>query len=273
MYVRVDVKKQSGGGAPQAKSQEVVVIDLADVAVWPSRDNNGVLMVGDIQMKAGRYATILDATASTISLPVTSEGEEDAVSFTSLPEFSHPGSSLEFDEFITNMTNKNLAVGFRVGACDGDAPYYRFYGTPCTPLSLMVEGTNNNESTTNLVKFQQFQRSRSVPGRYTGTITFATVNTVPVDAVTVDVASGTGRYQLQDNTVATVITDLDNASTGVSYTVLGSGGDNPATIEASNTNFLLSGAVDWQGLSGTQITFEAVDAGGGDHVFVERSRN
>ncbi|WP_378186883.1 hypothetical protein ACE939_00860 [Aquimarina sp. W85] len=272
-YVKVNIRKKPGGGAPQAKSQEVVVIDLADVAIWPSRDGKGVLMVGDIQMKPGKYATIIEATASTISLPVTSEGEEDAVSFTSLPEFSHPGSSLEFDEFITNMTNRNLAIGFKIGACDGDVPYYRFYGTPCTPLSLMVEGTNNNESTSNLVKFQQFQKSRSVPGRYSGTVTFATVNAVAADATTVDVAAGSGRYQLQDNSIAIGITDILNATTGLQYTLLGSGGTNPATIASSAANFILAGAVDWQGLAGTQITFEAIDQGAGDHVFVERSRS
>ncbi|WP_074406635.1 hypothetical protein [Aquimarina megaterium] len=271
-YVRVDIKKASGGGAPQSKSQEVVVIDVADTAYWPNRDDKGVRMVGDIVMKPGKYATIIEATASTISLPITSEGEEDAVSFTSLPEFSHPGSSLEFDEFVTWATNKNLILGFRIGACDGDQPYYRFYGTPCTPLSLMIEGVNNNESTTNLVKFQQFQKSRTVPGRYYGTVTFATVNTVVADETTIDVTAGSGRYQLQDNTVATAIADITNATDGISYTLLGSGGTNPATIASSNANFLLAGAVDWQGLAGTSITFEAIEQAGGDFVFVERSR-
>ena len=272
MFARIDIKKPQGGGAPQAKSQDVVIIDLDDVQAWPSRDDGNVKMVGAIVMKAGKYATILQATASSISLPITSEGEEDSVSFTSLPEFYHPGSSLEFDEFVSNMTNKNLAIGFKVGACDGDTPYYRFYGSPCTPLSLLVEGQNNNEATRNMVRFQQFQRSRTLPGRYYGTLTLATVNTVAADVAVVDVANGTGRYQLTDNTVATVITSLANANPNGTYTLIGSGGVNPANISAAN-DFILSGAVEWQALAGSTITFKAYPQAGGAYLFVEENRS
>ncbi len=272
-YVRIDVNKPNGGGAPQSKSQDIVVLDVADIATWPATNSNGVLMVGNIAMNAGKYATLIQATASSISLPITSEGDEDAVSFTSTPEFYHPGSSIEFDEFVSWATNKNLIIGFRIGACDGEVPYYKFYGTPCTPLSLLVEGENNNEATRNMVRFQQFQRSRSLPQRYTGTVTFATVNTVAADATTVDVANGTGRYQLTDNTVATIITDLTNATAGVAYTLVGSGGANPATVESSNANFVLAGAVDWQGLAGTTLTVRGYAQDGVNIIFIEESRS
>lgn len=271
MFARIDINKPQGGGAPQAKSQNVAIIDLDEVQYWPSRDDGGVKMVGDIVMKPGKYATILQATASSISLPITSEGEEDSVSFTSLPEFYHPGSSLEFDEFVSNMTNKNLAIGFRVGACDGDEPYYRFYGTPCTPLSLLVEGQNNNEATRNMVRFQQFQRSRTLPGRYYGNLTLATSNQVPAGTEVVNVGNGSGRYQLSDNAAATVITSLDNANPNGVYTLVGSGGENPASITAAN-DFILSGAVEWQGLAGSTITFRAYPQADGNYLFVEVSR-
>lgn len=272
MYTRIDIKKPSGGGAPQGKSADVVLIDLDDVVYWPNRNSDGVVMVGEIRMKSGKYATIIQATASSISLPVTSEGEEDAVSFTSLPEFYHPGSSLEFEEFLVNMTNRPLAIGFRIGACDGEVPFYKFYGTKCTPLNILVEGQNNNEATKNMVKFQQFQRSKTTPGRYYGSITFATVHSVPVDATTVDVANGSGRYQLADNTKETILDTLENANNNVSYTLLGSGGDFPAIIENSNPKFLLRDGIDWQGLSGTSITFESYPIKEDELVFIEKNR-
>ena len=271
-YVRIDVNKPLGGGSPQSKSSNIVVVDLDEVAQWPNRDSKGIKMVGEIIMKPGKYVTILQATASSISLPITSEGEEDAVSFTGLPEFYHPGSSLDFDEFVANMTNKNLALGFRVGACDGEEPYYKFYGTPCAPLSLLIEGQNNNEATRNMVRFQQFQRSRTLPGRYFGTVTLATVNTVPADTTEVNVINGTGRYQLQDNTAATVITSLTNANDKSVYTLIGSGGDNPASVAASN-DFILAGAVAWQGLEGNKLTVRAYQQGAGDFIFIEESRS
>lgn len=272
MFTRIDIKKPRGGGAPQGKSPDVVVIALDEVAYWPNRDSKGVVMQGEIVMQDGKYATMLEATASSISLPVTSEGEEDAVSFTSLPEFYHPGSSLEFEEFVVNMTNRPLALGFRIGACDGEQPYYKFYGTKCTPLSLLVEGQNNNEATKNMIKFQQFQRSKTTPGRYYGTITLATVNVIPADAAVIDVSPGSGRYQLTDNSGATLIDTIVNASQGVTYTLVGSGGVNPAIIESSNSNFLLKDGTDWQGLAGTTITFETFPQALGGFVFIERHR-
>ncbi|UOB16588.1 hypothetical protein [Abyssalbus ytuae] len=261
-----------GKGSAENKSFEVVLMDLNDIASFPSRDDNGILMVGNFVMKAGKYATKMQVSSSKTSLPVTSEGEEDNVSISALPEFSVPGSTQDFEEFIQNWTNRSIVVAVQVGACGGGTPFYRLYGTRCAPLSILLEGQNNNDATMNLVKFQQFAKTDLMPGRYTGTFTFATATTVPVDATTVDVTNGSGEYQLQDNAGATVITDLTNAETDGVYTLLGSGGSNPATIEASNTNFLMAGAVDWQGLSGAMLTVKAFEVAGGDHVFVEISR-
>lgn len=272
MYVKPSLIPKGNGGA-EDKNFEVVLIDLNDVLTWPSRDENKVKMLGNIVMKEGKYVTKMQVTASKTSLPVASEGEEDNVSLNSLPEFSFPGSTLESEEFFANWLNKSMAVGVRVGACGGGVPFYRIFGTPCAPLSLLPEVQNDNDATTSMVKFQQFAKTRNMPGRYTGTFTLATVNMVDVDAVEVDVAEGIGEYQLQDNTGATVITDIINAVNNGVYTLLGSGGTNPATIEASNSNFLLAGGVDWQGLSGATLTVRAYDAGGGDHVFVEESRS
>lgn len=272
-YVRIDVNKPAGGGAPQSKGKNVVVWDVEDIATWPGPNSKGVLMESDIVMKPGKYATYIQGTQSSYKLPKTSEGEEDNVGFTSVPEFYIPGSSLEQEEFIYWATNRNLIVGFRVGACDGDDAYYSLYGTPCNSLSLIVEGQNDNEANRNMLRFQQFQKSKALPIRYTGTVTFSTVNAVPADATTVDVSAGTGRYQLADNAAATVITALTNASHGTVYTILGSGGANPATIESSNANFLLAGAVDWQGLAGTTLTLRAFAQDGGNFTFVEVNRS
>ncbi|WP_422105573.1 hypothetical protein [Winogradskyella sp.] len=261
-----------GKGSAENKSQEIVIIDVADIATHPSRDVNNVQMVGSFVMNAGKYVTKMQVTASKTSLPVTSEGEEDNVSISALPEFSFPGSTLEFEEFVANWTNKSLIVGVKVGACGGGSSFYRIYGSQCAPLSLLVEAQNNNDATMGLIKFQQFAKTDLMPGRYPGTFTEASATVIAADATTVDVTDGDGEYQLTDNTVATVITDLTNATNNGKYTLIGSGGTNPATIQSTNANFILVGGVDWQGLSGATITFNAIDAGSGDHVFIETSR-
>lgn len=272
MYVKPSLISK-GKGAAESKNLEIVMMDLADVASEPSRDDKGIAMVGNYVMNANKYVTKLQTTISKTSLPVTSEGEEDNISISALPEFYFPGSTLEFEEFVQNWTGKSIVVGVQVGACNGGSPFYRMYGSKCAPLSLIIEKQNNNDGTGYLVKFQQFAKTDVMPGRYTGTFTLDTATTVAADATTVDVGNGDGEYQLTDNTGATVITDLTNAVNNGKYTLLGSGGTNPATIEATNTNFVLIGGVDWQGLAGTTITFNAIDAGGGDHVFIEVSRS
>lgn len=262
-----------GKGSSESKNLEIVMIDLNDVASSPTRNASGIVMEGSYVMKPNKYVTKLQTTSSKTSLPVTSEGEEDNISISALPEFYFPGSTLELEEFIQNWTGKSLVVGVQVGACGGSSPFYRMFGSNCAPLSLIVEGQNNNDGTGYVVKFQQFAKTDLMPGRYYGTFTEDTSTVVPADATTVDVTDGSGEYQLTDNAAATVISDIINATNNGTYTLVGSGGTNPATIEDSNTNFVLVGGVDWQGLAGATITFNAIDAGGGDHTFIEVSRS
>lgn len=274
-FVKVNIPKSTKGaaGAPQGKDTDIVLFDWADVVYTPTRDANGVKMVGAFQFKPGKYAIKIYGTSSTINLPRNSEGEEDSMGFTALPEFSHPGSPLEIEEFIANMTNRALGVAVRVGDCEGtEEPYYKVYGSKCNPLNLMVEGQDNNEGVKDLIKFQQFRRSQSVPGRYYGTFTFDEAELVPADATVVDVAAGSGEYQLQNNAMATALTNLTNAVHQGTYTLIGSGGTNPATIAAGG-NFILAGAVDWQGVAGARITLKAYDQGAGTFVFFEQSRS
>ena len=271
MYVKPSIVKK-GKGSAESKSFEIVLIDIDDILTSPLRDDGGVTMIGNYTMKPGTYVTKVQVTSSKTTLPLTSEGEEDNISISALPEFTVAGSPLEGEELIANWLNRGIIAAVYVGACGDANPFWRVYGSKCAPLTLMPEGQNDNDGTNLMFKFTQFAKSDVMPGRYTGTFTYATANAVAADSTTIDVENGTGEYQLEDNTGATVITDIINAVTGGIYTIIGSGGSNPATIEASNTNFLLAGAADWQGLSGATLTVKAYDVGGGDHMFVETDR-
>lgn len=263
-----------GNGGSESKNFEIAIMDVADLVSTPARNSSGVLMEGgNFVFADGKYATKLQVTSSKTSLPITSEGEEDNMSISALPEFSYPGLTLDIEEFMQNWTNKSVVLAVRVGACSGGTAFWRIYGSKCAPLSLLIEVQNNNDATMALLKFQQFTKTVDMPARYTGTLTFATANTVAADATTVDASQGAGEYQLADNASATIITDITNATVGGVYTLIGSGGSNPATIEADNTNFLLAGAVDWSGLSGATLTVEAFEVAGSDFVFVEKSRS
>lgn len=275
MIGQVNIPAPSNGaaGAPQGKETDIVIFNWDDISAYPARDSGGVMYDGSFVFKAGKYAWKIYATSSSINMPVTTEGDEDAVGFNALPEFSHPGSSLEIEEFMANNINKPLGVAVRVGGCDGGSSYYKVYGTKCNPLSLIPETQDDNEANKNMIKFQQFRKAQVLPGRYSGTWTFDTATTVSADTTDIDVTNGQGEYQLTDNTGATVVSDISNATHGEKYTFIGSGGSNPATFEASNAIFVLAGAVDWSGVSGARLTLQAYEQSGGSFIFFEVSRS
>lgn len=262
-----------GSGAAQTKYFQIRLVLLDDIASYPTEIEGSVELSGNYALKTGKYFLDLQVTASKTDLPGAGEGDEDNVSYAANPSWYHPGSTVEIENFIQNTMNKSVLAFQRIGACGSPNSYWLQFGSCGAPLSLLPEHINNNDETGWLLKFQQFAKTDKLPKRYTGTFTLATVNTVAADSTTVDVSNGSGEYQLQDNASTTVITDITNAAAGGVYTLIGSGGSNPATIEATNTNFLLAGAVDWSGLSGATLTVEAFAIDGGDFVFVEKSRS
>lgn len=83
------------------------------------------------------------ATQSTINIYDTAEGDPDARGFIHHVDFEHPGSEVEFKEFLNNNVNENL--GAIVINCAGED--CKIAGTPCTPLSISTaEGQDNNEA-------------------------------------------------------------------------------------------------------------------------------
>jgi hypothetical protein len=264
--------KKTKSGAPQGKDPNIIVFDFEDVQASPGRDARGVVMTGNYVFKAGAYAGAIYATSSSISLPRGLEGDEDKTAYSQVPEFSHPGSPLDVEEWIHDNRNKSLGLAVRVGSCDGEQAYYKVYGTKCNPLRLIVEGTDDNEGVMDVMRFEMSRPSDTPPGRYYGTFTFDTATVVAADATTVDVSNGSGEYQLTDNAAATEITALSNAVNGGKYTLIGSGGANPATLDEDGAFQLLDGA-SWQGIAGARITFMAFKNGASSFIFVEQSRS
>ena len=131
---------------------------------------------------------------------------------------------------------------------------------------------NNNDENKFMFRFQQFAKTAEYPARYYGNLTFATSNAIAADATVVDATPGPGEYQLADNTGATTITTITNAVGGAVYTLVGSGGINPATV-ANGGDFALAGGIDWQALASARLTVQAFDTGGGSFTFFEVSRS
>lgn len=268
-YTKVSVNKPSkNAGSGGDKKDRIIIFDWDDVKTGPQRDSKGVRITNSIVMKDGRYMIEVYGTVTTINPSFTTEGDPDKTGFMHSVAFEHPGDEVEIMEFIQNWTNRN--IGIIVQKCSSSRK--RLFGSSCAPLQLGTESNDNNESNTNAMTFGAIVKSKFVPGEYEGTLSLeSAIATVAADATTVDVEEGEGQYQLTDNTTSTEITTLSNAVDGGVYTLVGSGGSNPATVTDS-ADFILANGTTWTGISGAQLTVRAFKTGASSFVFIELSR-
>lgn len=268
-YVVVDVKKSLSGGAAQNKKPYAIFYRVDDTVISSfKRDQKGVLIAQDIQCLPGKYGFKVYGTIDKTAPKHMTDGETDAKSFQHQLGFEIPGDDLEVDEFLFNNLNKDFIVA--VGECEGE--YEKVIGTPCHPLQINPESLDDSTGKKTMLKMEGVGRTKYPIGRYAGNHTLATpLAVIAQDDLTPSVDDGPGQYQLQDNTQATAITTLDDAQDGFIYTLLGSGGLFPSSI-ASGNDFILQGGVTWNAAAGTQISFRAIDIGGGSFNFIETSR-
>ena len=134
-------RKSNNAGRATGKKNYIVLFRWDDVATF-TKDEKGVRVTA-FQFAEGKKPIGIYATQSTINVYETAEGDDDARGFIQHVDFEHPGSEVEFKEFLNNNVNENL--GAIVINCAGDD--CKIAGTPCTPLKMSTaEGQDNNEA-------------------------------------------------------------------------------------------------------------------------------
>lgn len=134
-------RKSNNAGRATGKKNYIVLFRWDDVATF-TKDEKGVRVTA-FALQAGKKPIGVYATQSTINPYETAEGDDDARGFIQHVDFEHPGSEVEFKEFLNNNVNENL--GAIVINCAGSD--CKIAGTPCTPLSMSTaEGQDNNEA-------------------------------------------------------------------------------------------------------------------------------
>lgn len=111
-YVKVSVPKSgSGAGSPVPKSPNVLFIPVGDIKTFKSPEIGNVEMTAeDIVLNEGAKALAVYMTPSTIKRKDTSDGDEDAVGFTSEFEGEHPGDSVAINNFIEAHINDGFVI-------------------------------------------------------------------------------------------------------------------------------------------------------------------
>ncbi len=261
-YLRKSVPKpQAGSGAPTLKNGLLTVVYADDVLSEPTRDGNGVKMLGNLVMKSGAKMYQLYATPSTQKMNITIEGDEDLEGFINKIEAIHPGTRLEISEFVQN----SIGEGFMIisgGGCGNISN--RIFGSVCNPMKFVGEMADDNDGAkTNLV-FEQKVRDGKIPGFYYGELTFAENATAPDE--TLDLLKATGAvYQLPSTaTTAAITVDSIDLDAGTIVSLIGGGGDDPLTLSTGVTGqvtTLLKDGTQWVALEKAVINLEVFSDG------------
>ena len=268
-YVKANVVKPTGiaPGKGGDKKALITIFDYEDLVTEASRDAKGIVIAGSHTFKDSFYAIQIYGTTDSIKNNTKSEGEIDAEGIIQQVDFTHPGSKKEIREFRQNWLGKDIGIIFEK-CSSGEKDQY---GSSCAPLKMNFDATDDKDGNKCVFTFKSAVKGPDV-AIYEGTITLDTVkDTVAADATSVDLANGEGEYQLTDNAVPTEITTCTNAVHLGIYTLLGSGGSNPATITSAG-DFILKDGATWTGNASATLTFRAYKSGAASWSFIEIAR-
>lgn len=263
-YVKVSVKRAAGSpGVGINTRDELVLVDVDDIAFFPERDSAGVVMEEDIVLKPGRYGIGLYLTPGTVEAAAASDGDTDQVGYKPSVKGTHPGNNREVREFKANWINRKVIAIVRY--CGGKAA--DIIGSPCNPCKMTASYTGNNESNTNEFTFEQISKGDDI-GIYQGSIPQEEpVAVVDASAEAVPYVAD-GQYQLSPGKAS--VTEVTGGHHGALVTLLGVAGESPA-VTASESLLLRDGKA-FAAVEGAQISLRAYSVAEGRLVWVEQSR-
>jgi len=268
----VPAPTQVGAGAPTPKKGLVTIMHSADVLNFPVRDANGVIMLGNIVLKADAKMLQLYLTSSTQKGSHEIEGDEDMEGFILKFEGQHPGDSLEVNEYVQNSLGEGFIVIYGIGCGNSQG---KVLGDPCNPMKLKGSYTDDKDGRKHIMQFEQTYKSRYLAGFYNGAITLASNYEAVTAALDLLVANG-AVYQLPSLavTAAVTATSIDLAHNDI-VTLIGGGGVAPATLDsgvAGDVTVILANDTTWTGLDKAVINLLVYKAGAVTYL-IEQSRS
>jgi len=142
--------KSGNPGRPNPKSSYIIIFKADDLLTPPVKAADGVSVTTSLVLKTGKKAMEIYATPNTIKVSDKSSGDADKKGFIHTIEFEHPGSNVEYSQFINDNVNENLMAIVVY-------PYLSFdklAGWPGNPLQLNHEQKDDEKEDTNVVKLE-----------------------------------------------------------------------------------------------------------------------
>lgn len=265
MYIRKSVQRAAGNpGIGIQLRDQLVLLNVDDIAYMPAPDDKGVVIVDNIVMRPGRYGICLYMTPGTAEITSAAEGDTDQIGFTPAIKFNHPGNNQEVREFKVNELNSKFIGIMRY--CNGKPA--DLIGTLCNPCTITPSYTGNKDGNTNEFTLQQISKGNDL-FIYKGTIPLEEPVTTVTAAATSVTFSADGQYQLSAGEAA--IASITGGSDGSLITLLGCEGTSP-TVAPVTGKIVLKAGKTFTATAGSQLTLRAFNAGGENLMWIEQSR-
>lgn len=268
-YISPDVIDILGAnpGAAEAKSSYVYFIDVRDFAYFPKLDDQTVTYKGNIVLKPGAYPIKMYLTADKQTFTFETAGDADARGITPHVTGSYPGYTREIGAYIHNK----LGAGC-VAIIEKPNGEKQIVGSLWAPLYSTATYQSDNTSNTVNFDFASTLPTNLPICYYDGNIPTATVEDVAADATTIDASAGRF-FRLQNSagdTPATIAT-ITGGQDGDVISLIGSFGDKPANVKATDAILLHKGA-QWNAVEGSVLSLRAMEVADGTLVWIETDR-
>ncbi|WP_372744290.1 hypothetical protein [Lutibacter sp.] len=261
-----------GAGAPTPKKGLVTIIHSNDVLAFPLRDANGVKMLGNIVLLAGAKMHQLYLTSSSQKGSHEIEGEEDMEGFVKKFEGTHPGDSLEVNEFVQNALGEGFIVIYGIGCGNSQG---KVLGSPCNPMKLKGSYLDDKDGRKHTLMFEQTYKDTYIAGFYDGAITLGANYDAPTADIAMTVANGmVYKVPSLDTTDAITAASIDQPHLAV-ISLVGGGGTDPATLSSGAqgaVTVILKDDTTWTALENAIISLQVFKAGATTYL-IEQSRS
>ncbi len=249
--------------APIGKKPNVHIVSVADILRYPERDSGKINILGNYVLKPGAKSSSFYMTPSELKLSFASEGGENAIGILQKIEGLHPGNYITSREFTAEWFGTPCILF--LGLCDGTGNH-DVYGTECSPLTFKPSQELNNDSTNFTFMFEQFARTKSLPGLYSGTLALALPNAPAAFDLDLLAANETQQYNLpaSDTALTTISVATEDLDQDTTVSIVGAGGANPAVLSdgaSTAATIILKNGTDWIALNNAVIHLKKIDNG------------
>jgi hypothetical protein len=161
------------GSASVSKLPYFLVVNVNDIATtggvitgFPAVDAGGIKSTTNLVLAAGKKAYKIYITSETVNrADGFNEGpDSDGRGFIPSVDGYHPGDGIAINEWLQANINEKFVV-VTVG-CNGDLT--RLHGTPCNPMAISLEETDNDSETRKHITFTQTKAGLSKSIHYVG---------------------------------------------------------------------------------------------------------